>query len=61
MKITTCGCYSCENEVPIYEGQMVDLPYDELIGQVFICDECLRAEELINQERDDYENNEDGR
>lgn len=43
----TCECYSCENEVPISQGAMRDLPYDEMIGQVFLCAACVAHDDKI--------------
>jgi hypothetical protein len=42
-----CECYSCEKEVPISQGAMRDLPYDEYIGQVFLCSECIAHDDEI--------------
>ena len=42
-----CDCYCCEREVPISQGAMRDLPYDEFIGQVFLCNECIAHDEAI--------------
>jgi hypothetical protein len=42
-----CECYSCEREVPVEQGAMRDLPYDEYIGQVFLCNECIAHDEAI--------------
>jgi hypothetical protein len=46
---TKCGCYACEREIEIEQGKLIDLPYDELIGQVFICNECLAQEEALEE------------
>lgn len=44
----TCGCYSCEREVPTDQGRMEFL-FDEYVGQVFLCNECLEQEDNLNQ------------
>jgi hypothetical protein len=44
-------CYSCGKETT--QGQMRDLPYDEYIGQVFLCLECCKAEDRLMEEKDD--------
>ena len=42
-----CDCYSCEKEVNVSQGAMRDLPFDEYIGQVFLCNECIAHDEAI--------------
>jgi len=49
IKEQLCECYSCEQEVSISQGAMRDLPYEEIIGQVFLCNECIAHEEDIEQ------------
>lgn len=47
MKATLYECDTCGKEVTLEQGQMRDLPYDELIGQVFLCLECAKEDNRI--------------
>ena len=42
-------CYACEKETS--QGIFRDLPYDEYVGQVFICNDCLQEEAKLMEGR----------
>lgn len=46
-KETLYECYSCDKEVPIEQGAMRDLPFDEMLGQVFLCSDCIAHDDEI--------------
>lgn len=46
-KTMTYPCYVCGKEVAAEDGGMRDLPFEEYIGQVFLCNECIAEDERI--------------
>ena len=47
----TVECYCCERGVPVSQGAYRDLPYDEFVGQVFLCNECLEEDAKLMEGR----------